>query len=152
MFNSTVEVRRLTPEDVNSKTVGDINHLLMKRHRKAKQVTEEILQARLRRLPIVVAMNGDDRIQGMGLVFTTHLLSYSFASIHHRMVHEGCDAIVLGKRIVDLLLTFVGEDVAFVEERVEPDDENTIAVLEAVGFRQSSKSVYRFKPPKPKLA
>ena len=104
MFTGKIMVRRLRPSEVSQTVVDDINHLLRSQHSKANTVDEESLLAHMKRSQLVVAWNDDGRILAMGVKVRTYAVSHSFASIHNLIVRNGCDALSLGKRIVDLLI------------------------------------------------
>jgi hypothetical protein len=145
MFSGITNVKILKEVDLTVQVVEDINALLKQQHSDANTVDRFMLLEHMRWSRIACATS-DDTVIGMGVLGITRCVSHEFAGIHNLIVLQGFDAVIIGKRIVDLLREDI-HHVAFIQITKLPSPE-LAPVLVNMGFVEKSEPRFRLRFPK----
>ncbi|MDO8594923.1 MAG: hypothetical protein Q7R93_05460 [bacterium] len=144
MPDGKIEVEVFGQKRITQRVINDINDLLIMQHSKADLTNEKELREHLKRSKLAVAWQDDDRVVAMGVLCRTYPISHWFGGIHNLIFRPSYDVRSICPRIVNLLIKDI-YDLEYVDARVAKKDEDIIAVLQSIGFKEKIKSLYRLR-------
>jgi len=144
MFTERFEVRAIGLADIDYRLVTGVNGLLKKQYSGSKPITEEHLAECIHRMRVVVALNDNSQVVGLGVLTQSGGLNFRCAQVRHLIIANDSVKLALGMRVVQCLLEHLPA-VEYVES-VWVQDEEIGKIFTTLGFHLHKGSQYRYRP------